>query len=353
MIVCDKNLSKAINSKLSIKSIYKKTSDDLSKLIKMNIKVLISELAGIDGNKMAISLGHGVARHKLKFKSENIDVMIIQSIGLIDDLDKDLNTFMMRLREWYGYYFPELSSIISDAFLYSKCAYLIGDPSTIDENKNSEALATILDKSQYEDVVNAARVTMGIKIPKDELIEITDIADRIEKLVDYRKKLNLYLKVRMEKIAPNLCTIVGEIVGARLIAHAGSLMNLAKIPASTVQLLGAEKALFRALKKKSATPKYGLIYHASLVSRANQDVKGKFSVIKNVGKVARMLAAKVSLCTRIDAISGEKNDDNGIKCYEYVNRRLNTVTPKLGLSKRNETPKFESGIVEVKRRKLN
>ena len=99
--------------------------------------------------------------------------------------------------------------------------------------------------------------------------------------------------VRRQAIAPNLTTVVGELVGARLIAHAGSLMNLAKQPASTVQILGAEKALFRALKAKHDTPKYGLIYHASLVGQAQP---------KHKGKISRVLAAKCALSIRVDAL---------------------------------------------------
>lgn len=97
-----------------------------------------------------------------------------------------------------------------------------------------------------------------------------------------------YLKNRMMAIAPNLTVLVGDLVGARLIAHAGTLMNLAKHPASTVQILGAEKALFRALKTKKDTPKYGLIYHAHLVGQASSKMKGKVklnSIKQNVSSV--------------------------------------------------------------------
>jgi nucleolar protein 58 len=103
----------------------------------------------------------------------------------------------------------------------------------------------------------------------------------------------------MNAIAPNLTILVGELVGARLISHAGSLMNLAKQPASTVQILGAEKALFRALKTKHDTPKYGLIYHASLIGQAAP---------KHKGKISRVLAAKASLATRVDALSDDTLD---------------------------------------------
>jgi nucleolar protein 58 len=108
----------------------------------------------------------------------------------------------------------------------------------------------------------------------------------------------------MNALAPNLTALVGELVGARLIAHAGSLINLAKSPGSTIQILGAEKALFRALKTKHDTPKYGLIYHASLIGQATG---------KNKGKIARMLAAKSALGLRVDSLStwGVSSDSTG------------------------------------------
>lgn len=116
---------------------------------------------------------------------------------------------------------------------------------------------------------------MGTEISNEDINNIIMGCDQVISLTSYRSELYEYLKNRMVAIAPNLTTLVGELVGARLISHAGSLMNLAKHPASTVQILGAEKALFRALKSKSPTPKYGLIYHASLVGQASPKNKGK------------------------------------------------------------------------------
>lgn len=114
-------------------------------------------------------------------------------------------------------------------------------------------------------------------------------------------------------IAPNLTTLVGELVGARLIAHAGSLMNLAKQPASTIQILGAEKALFRALKTKHNTPKYGLIYHASLIGQAAP---------KSKAKIARMLATKSAIALRVDALGETENADVGIEGRTKVETRI-------------------------------
>jgi nucleolar protein 58 len=117
----------------------------------------------------------------------------------------------------------------------------------------------------------------------------------------------------MRAIAPNLTTMVGELVGARLIAHAGSLMNLAKHPASTVQILGAEKALFRALKSKHDTPKYGLIYHASLIGQAAP---------KHKGKISRVLAAKCALSIRVDALTQGDVPMVGVEHRMAVENRL-------------------------------
>ena len=105
---------------------------------------------------------------------------------------------------------------------------------------------------------------MGTEIADVDIEHINSLCDQVIEMSTYRAQLADYLRNRMSAIAPNLTVLVGELVGARLISHAGSLMNLAKHPASTVQILGAEKALFRALKTKHDTPKYGLIYHVSI-----------------------------------------------------------------------------------------
>merc|ERR1712193_516063 len=141
--------------------------------------------------------------------------------------------------------------------------------------------------------------SMGTEISEIDLINIKHLCMQVVEIQEYREQLWSYLKNRMVAIAPNLTTLVGELVGARLISHAGSLMNLAKHPGSTIQILGAEKALFRALKTKHDTPKYGLIYHSSLIGQATG---------RNKGKIARMLAAKTALGLRVDALDEELDE---------------------------------------------
>merc|ERR1711913_179036 len=159
----------------------------------------------------------------------------------------------------------------------------------------------------------AAEVSMGTEVSDLDIINIQALAEQVISMTEYRLQLFEYLKNRMNAIAPNLTILVGELVGARLISHAGSLMNLAKQPASTVQILGAEKALFRALKTKHATPKYGLIYHASLIGQASQ---------KNKGKMSRVLANKCALSIRVDALGDQDTTMIGADSRNTVENRL-------------------------------
>jgi len=156
-------------------------------------------------------------------------------------------------------------------------------------------LSEYVPEAMEQEIKELSQVSMGTDVSAEDMENIAELCGQVIDLSAYREQLWDYLRSRMTAIAPNLSTLVGELVGARLIAHTGSLITLAKYPASTIQILGAEKALFRALKvKNKKTPKYGLIYHASLIGQA--PTKGK-------GKIARVLAAKAALCARVDALA--------------------------------------------------
>ena len=239
---------------------------------------------------MSLGLSHSLSRHKLKFSPDKVDTMIVQAISLLDDLDKELNTYAMRVKEWYGWHFPEMGKIVNDNLAYARVILKMGMRS----NAVNSDFADILPEEIEAAVKAAAEISMGTEITPDDLENIQALAEQVVGFTEYRQQLSSYLSARMTSIAPNLTTLVGELVGARLIAHAGSLINLAKSPASTIQILGAEKALFRALKTKHDTPKYGLIYHASLIGQATG---------RNKGKIARMLATKAAIGLRVDALS--------------------------------------------------
>jgi nucleolar protein 56 len=209
-----------------------------------------------------LGLGHAYSRAKVKFNVNRSDNMIIQAIALLDQLDKDVNTFAMRVREWYGWHFPELVKIVPDNYQYAKVIQFIGDKAKLTAD-SVEGLTELLDNNDVlaRNVLDASRASMGTDISPVDHLNIRNFASRVIHLFEYRKSLQAYLSEKMGVVAPNLASLIGDTVGARLISHAGSLTNLSKYPASTVQILGAEKALFRALKTKGNTPKYGLIYH--------------------------------------------------------------------------------------------
>ena len=247
---------------------------------------------------MSLGLSHSLSRHKLKFSTDKVDTMVVQAISLLDDLDKELNIYAMRVKEWYGWHFPEMGRIVNDNLAYAKVILSMG----MRTNAAQADLAEILPEEIEGAVKAAAEVSMGTEITTEDLDNIRALAEQVVSFTEYRSQLSSYLSARMAAIAPNLTALVGDLVGARLIAHAGSLMNLAKSPASTIQILGAEKALFRALKTKHDTPKYGLIYHASLIGQATG---------KNKGKIARVLATKATLGLRVDALADWSQEGEG------------------------------------------
>merc|ERR1712004_816259 len=255
--------------------------------------------------------------------------MIIQAIALIDQLDKNINTFAMRVREWYSYHFPELVRIVNDNYPYCRLVKLIGRRENLlaavqeheanddDEAEQPELIKKIeeilMDSTKTQAICDASRRSLGMGISDIDLQNVDTFADQVVQLGDYRKELQEYLRSKMDSVAPNLAALIGDIVGARLISHAGSITNLAKYPASTIQILGAEKALFRALKKKGNTPKYGLIFHSSFIGRA---------AAKSKGRISRFLANKCSIASRIDCFSESSTNVFGSKLKEQVEDRL-------------------------------
>lgn len=315
LAVGDNKLGASIAKKLGIKVVSDAAVNELMRGIRSQLETLITGLGATDMKNMVLGLSHSLSRYKLKFSPDKVDTMIVQAIHLLDDLDKELNTYAMRAKEWYGWHFPELTMIIVDNLAYAKLVKTMG----IRQNAPTADLDAILPEDLVEEVKRAAQISMGTDISEEDIANITYLCDQIISITEYRTQLYDYLKNRMAAIAPNLTTLVGELVGARLIAHAGSLMNLAKHPASTVQILGAEKALFRALKTKHDTPKYGLIYHASLVGQASPKMKGK---------IARVLSTKAALSIRVDALGDKDMPDVGSSNRDKVERRLRQLEGK-------------------------
>ncbi|KAF4948669.1 hypothetical protein FSARC_13676 [Fusarium sarcochroum] len=297
LAVADIKLGTAISNlpSLNISPVSGSNTMDLFRGIRGQLANLIPGLVEENFDRMALGLSHSMSRHKLKFSADKVDSMIIQAIKLLDDLDKELNVYAMRTKEWYGWHFPEMAKILNDNLAYARVILAVGMRTDIADSDLSE----ILPEEIEESIKAAAEISMGTEITEEDLENIKLLADQVIVYSNYRTQLSSYLESRMRAISPNLTALVGYLVGARLIAHAGSLISLAKSPGSTIQILGAEKALFRALKTKHDTPKYGLIYHSSLIGQATG---------RNKGKIARMLSAKAALGLRVDAL-GDVEDD--------------------------------------------
>ena len=153
--------------------------------------------------------------------------MIIQAVSLLEDLDKELNNYAMRLREWYGWHFPELGKIVTDNTAYSKAVILIGMRTNV-KSLSLDELQEVVPEDLAEQIKEAAEISMGTEILKDDETHIKTLAKSVCEISDYRANLAEYLKNRMAAVAPNLTQLIGELVAAKLIAHSGSLMNLAK-----------------------------------------------------------------------------------------------------------------------------
>ncbi|KAI6105385.1 Nop domain-containing protein [Pisolithus sp. B1] len=337
LVVVDSHLAHSISKKLSIKVSALSPLDDHGELwrgIRSQIAALLDGLDPKDLATMSLGLSHSLSRFKLKFSPNKVDTMIVQAIALLDDLDKEINIYAMRVKEWYGWHFPELAKIVNDNAAYAKVVSAMG----FRTNAATTSFEKILPEDLEAVVKAAAEISMGTEISESDIQHIHALCNQIIAISAYRAQLAEYLRNRMNAIAPNLTAIVGDLT------HAGSLLNLAKFPASTVQILGAEKALFRALKTKHDTPKYGIIYHASLVGQAPPKLKGK---------MARMVATKTALSIRVDALtdadgkSEEQAPSVGLENRSKLESRLRALEHQLDGS---GVRQFADGSIKNQRR---
>ncbi|KAA0192586.1 Nucleolar protein 5 [Fasciolopsis buskii] len=323
LAVADKKLCMDIASKMNIPTTSDSTVQNLMRAIRCHIDSLIPIIEETHMTRMRLGLAHSLDRYKLKCNPDKIDTMIVQAV----ELDKEINNYIMRVKEMYGWHFPELAKIVQDNIAYVKVVKRVG------HRENSKVdLSDLVPDDVAAQIREASIVSLGTEVVDDDIEMINELCDQVLEVTESRASLQDYLMKRMVAVAPNLTSLVGELLGARLIARAGTLVNLAKHPSSTVQILGAEKALFRALKSNQNTPKYGLLYHASLISKTDEKLKGKMS---------RMLAAKASISARLDALGEEGADtEMGLRARAYLENRLRQLETgsfhhRFGLKRKN------------------
>ncbi|OGI11709.1 hypothetical protein A3K64_00235 [Candidatus Micrarchaeota archaeon RBG_16_36_9] len=214
-----------------------------------------------------------IAKSKLSIsKIERRDKLIIQTISALNDLEKILNTISERLREWYGLHYPELDIRDHDKFASMVAEY--GDRKNFNNFKNS----------------------MGMELREGDVKILQHYAKQYNELYEMRKEIEKYLEIVVKEEIPNLNAMLGSTLAARILALAGSLEKLAKMPSSSIQLLGAEKTLFKFLKgkEKSRPPRFGLLYLHPDISTNKRELQGK---------IARVLSSKLTLAARADFYS--------------------------------------------------
>jgi len=336
--VYDAELGKELSTNFSVT--HGQSVKELLRGCRMHFHKLMKDLNEVDMDKARLGLGHSFSRNRMQLDPNRQDKPIINCIALLDNLDKNINAFAMRVREWYAWHFPELAKIVTDNIAYAKVSKVVRVRDSYDPDANSEALVEACGSEEVsEEILKALKMSMGQDIVEMDMQNIDHFAGEVIKLAAMRQSLRDYLKAKMDIVAPNLTSLIGEFIGARLISHAGSLTNLAKYPASTVQILGAEKALFRALKTKGNTPKYGLIFHSTFIGRAQQ---------KNKGRISRYLANKCSIASRIDCFSDEATTIFGNKLKDQVEERLAFLTE--GTTPRKNIEVMQEAIKEVKKK---
>jgi len=264
-------------------------------------------------DKFMKEVAEALARLKVKSASEKRDRLVAQAVSALDELDKNVNISTSRVREWYGLHFPELDALVPDHKQYMNIVVQLGDRSGFDLGR-VEAIVQSENKSKA--IVEMAQKSMGASISPNDMEKIISLASVNLKVYDERDAIEKYIDDTMKEVAPNVREIVGASLGARLIALAGSLENLAKKPASTIQVLGAEKALFRSLKTGARPPKHGIIFQHQYLHSAERWQRGK---------IARALAGKLSIAARVDAFGGQ---DVSSKLKESLEKRVAEIKKK-------------------------
>ena len=312
----------------------------LDLIIKFGLSDDRDELAGIL-QKFAINL----SSMKVKETSEKLDLHLVQAVNTLDEIDEIINTISTRIREWYGLHFPELDYLLQNIITYANIVRDAGSR----ENITKELLSQLeVPEKKIELIQQAISKSQGGDLTVESSESLKILASEVLKLSELRTNLSSTIENLMEILAPNLKNILTAIIGARLIAKAGSLLRLAQMPSSTIQIIGAEKALFRALKTGTRPPKHGLIFQHPSVNSAPKWQRGK---------IARALSSKIAIAVRID-VYRKGGLDNSL--LDKLTKRIETIQkiyhePPKGKESFNDKSRFmerSKKSMKFKRRKM-
>lgn len=278
-------------------------------------------------NKMLKAVSEDLVRLKVRLASEKRDRLVAEAVAALDEVDKNVNIGVSRVREWYGLHFPELDGLVPDHRQYLDLISKFGTRSRFEEATVDKI---IQNENKAKVIVETAGKSMGATIGDVDLKQIRALVDVSLRMYSARDELERYIDETMKEVAPNLRELVGAGLGGRLIAAAGSLEGLAKKPASTVQVIGAEKALFRSLKTGARPPKHGIIFQHQYIHNAPRWQRGK---------IARALAGKLSIAARVDCFGGEFVADS---LKAALDKRLADIQKKYSKPPVREKSEFRS-----------
>lgn len=310
-----------------------KAAEEAQKKLKVTVEVATPAQAAVHSSRMsevAVDAGFAANQQELDTWNRNVsmelsklrikgatgkrDLIVSQGIQTLDSLDQTVNLFMGRLREWYGIYFPEMDRLVEKHETYARLVVNLGnrDSFTVE---NLEAAG--IPKERTELLAKAAESSMGADISDSDLLQVQELAKDVSTFYELRKSMDEYVDRTMEEMAPNTRAVAGALLGARMISLAGGLQNLAMRPASTIQVLGAEKALFRSLKTGARPPKHGLIFQHTLLHDAKRWQRGK---------IARVIAGKLAIAARADAFG--EGHYIGDELKDDINKRIEEIREK-------------------------
>lgn len=238
-------------------------------------------------------IGVEISKIRIRKQLSSLDQQVIKAVDYIDHVNKALNILSPAIREWYSIHFPELNNLIEDHLTFMKIVSVQPDRRRMSAEDLKEAEVGEVNRNRK--IIEAAADSMGAYLDEEDLEVIKKVAERWVLLYESRIMVESFIEALMRRAAPNLSAVVQPLVGARLIAAAGGLTRLASLPASSIQILGAHKAIFMHLVKGAKPPKHGILFQAKEVRNAPKKLRGK---------VARLLATKIAIAARVDAFGG-------------------------------------------------
>ncbi len=255
-----------------------------------------------------------ITKEKVRQAADKRDRLIVHAIETIDDVDKTLNLFSNRLREFYGMHFPELVDAIENHYTFAKIVSVTGNKSNIDKKLLVDEIN--LPEEKAEAILADRETTMGSNLLDQDILIIQDQAKTVVDLYQRRQSLEKWMEEAMATVAPNICGVINPLLGARLISLAGSLKDLALSPSSKIQVLGAEKALYRTIKTGAPPPKHGIIF---------QDPRLNQSKWWQRGKIARVISGRISIAARMDYFEAE---DKSAMFAKEITDKINEIIEK-------------------------